>query len=115
MSPPLISPAMPAAIEHDDSVAKADQLGQFGRAEQNDAPVGGNPADQGIDFALGADVDAARRVVQQNHPRRDLEPFADHDLLLVAARELRWPGRQASAVLMRRRSICRSARSSAVP
>ena len=53
-----------AAIKNDDSIAQPDQFRQLGRAEQNDAPVGGNPADQSIDFALGADIDAACGIVK---------------------------------------------------
>ena len=56
--------------------------------EQDDAAVGRHLADQAVDLALGADIDAAGRVVEEEDLRRDLQPLADDDLLLVAAREL---------------------------
>src|SRR5262245_47000 len=78
----------PAAIEHDDALAKADELGKLGGAEQDDAARRRDLADQAIDLALRAHIDASGRIVQQEHPRADLEPFADDDLLLVSAGEL---------------------------
>ena len=41
-----------------------------------------------VDLGLGADVDAARRLVEDQHPRAHGQPLAEHDLLLVAAREV---------------------------
>ena len=43
--------------------------------------------DQVVDLALGADIDAARRLVEQQHARPCGQPFADDDLLLIAARQ----------------------------
>ena len=40
-----------------------------------------------VDLVLGADVDAAGRVVQDEDPRLGHQPLGDDDLLLVAARE----------------------------
>ena len=52
------------------------------------ADAAGAPArEQRVDVALGADVDAAGRVVEQQDPRLRREPAGDHDLLLVAAAE----------------------------
>ena len=44
-------------------------------------------ADQVVDAGLGADVDAARRLVEDQDLRLRLQPLGEHDLLLVAARE----------------------------
>ena len=44
-------------------------------------------AEQTIDFRLGADVDADRRLVEDEQLGAVIEPLADHDLLLVAARQ----------------------------
>ena len=44
-------------------------------------------ADAGVDLALGADVDAARRLVEQEQARVAEHFLGDDDLLLVAARE----------------------------
>ena len=41
-----------------------------------------------VDLGLGADVDAARRLVEQQHPASAQQPAGEHDLLLVAAGEL---------------------------
>ena len=78
----------PAPVEDEDAVAEADQLRQFGRAEEHDAAVRRHLADQAVDLALGADVDAAGRIVEQEDLGPDLQPLADDDLLLVAAGEL---------------------------
>ncbi len=51
-------------------------------------PSSASSPDEMVDLALGTDVDAARRIVQQHDIRMDLQPLADDDLLLVAAREL---------------------------
>ena len=52
-------------------------------------PFRGQAEDELIDFLLGSDVDAARRLVEQQNPRIGRQPFADDDLLLVAARKRR--------------------------
>jgi hypothetical protein len=41
--------------------------------------------DQAVDVGLGADVDAAGRFVEDQEAGVRVEPFAQHDLLLVAA------------------------------
>ena len=48
---------------------------------------GGQPADQVVDFGLGTDVDAARRLVEQEDLGLDQEPPRQDALLLVASRE----------------------------
>ena len=78
----------PPAVKDEDAIGEADELGQFGRAEQDRSAAVGELADEPVDLALGTDVDAARRIVEQEHRRRDLEPLADDDLLLVAAGQL---------------------------
>ena len=52
-------------------------------------PCVGERAQQLVDFALGADVDAARRLVEKQDVAVAHEPFGDDDLLLVAARSSR--------------------------
>ena len=42
-----------------------------------------------VDLGARADVDAARRLVQNQHGRIGEQPFSEHDLLLVAAAEAR--------------------------
>ena len=41
-----------------------------------------------VDLALGADVDAARRLVEQQQARLERQPLAEGHLLLVAAGEI---------------------------
>ena len=60
-------------------------------------PCADELADQPVDLRLGADVDAAGRLVQQQHARCGGQPLADHHLLLVAARQ------RAGRLLRRRR------------
>ena len=48
-------------------------------------PSAGQLGEQVVHLGLGADVDAAGRLVDQQHPRAGGEPLGQHDLLLVAA------------------------------
>ena len=75
-------------MEHRDAVGHAQDLGQFG-ADQHDADAVARQARPCslVDRELGADVDAARRLVEEQDARLAEQPFADDDLLLVAARE----------------------------
>ena len=47
----------------------------------------GQRADEGVDLGAGADVDAAGRLVEEQHPAVAQQPAGEHDLLLVAARQ----------------------------
>ena len=44
--------------------------------------------DQAVDLGLRADVDPARRLVEDEDLRSGRQPAGQHDLLLVAARQL---------------------------
>ena len=48
-------------------------------------PSLGDPAKYPVDLGLGADVDAARRLVQDEHARVRDKAAAENDLLLIAA------------------------------
>ena len=50
-------------------------------------PSGGELVDDRIDLVLGADVDAARRLVHDEDRRLGQQPLREDDLLLVAARQ----------------------------
>ena len=50
-----------------------------------DTPSPRQAAQQPVDLRLGADVDAARRLVDDQHLRAEREPLGQHHLLLVAA------------------------------
>ena len=64
-----------------------------------DAPVG-ELAHQLVDLVLGADVDAAGRLVEDDHARLHRQPARQHDLLLVAAGERAHLGVATEGVLM---------------
>ena len=75
-----------AALAHDQhAVAHAEHFGQFAGDHQDGDALRGEFAHQPMDLRLGADVDAARRLVEDQQLRLVGEPFAEHDLLLVAA------------------------------
>ena len=44
--------------------------------------------DQGVDLDLGPDIDAARRLIEDEDRGVVAQPLAEHDLLLIAAAEL---------------------------
>ena len=50
-------------------------------------PCAASCAQPRVDFALGADIDAARRLVEQQQPRIAEDLLGQHDLLLIAARQ----------------------------
>ena len=77
-----------AAAGHDQNpVTHAQQLGHFRRDHQNGLALVGQVDDELIDLILGAHVDAAGGLVQQQHLGVGEEPAAENDLLLVAAGE----------------------------
>src|SRR3954470_10029921 len=78
-----------AVAQHGHAVRHANDLFQFRRDEQDRHPVAPKLADQPLDFGLGADVNAARRLVKDHELRLQREPTGEHGLLLIAAAELR--------------------------
>jgi hypothetical protein len=76
-----------AAVEADDAVADERNLGQLAREEEHRGAVRGELAQERVDLALGADVDAAGRVEAEQGLEPVREPAGDRHLLLVAARE----------------------------
>ena len=84
-----VGPVGDRAVAHDqDGVAEADGLLQrVGGQDDRDA-LRRDRADQLIDLFLGADVEAARRVVEDEHLGLGVQPFRQHHLLLVAAGEV---------------------------
>ena len=77
--------------QHDDAVGHAEHLRQLGRDHQHGDAAPGELGEQAVHLGLRADVDAARRLVDDEQRRVAREPLRQHDLLLVAARER--PGR----------------------
>jgi hypothetical protein len=76
-----------APVQHEHSMTGVGQLLDLRREPDDADPFGGQPGDRRVELLLGADVDAARRVVEQHHLAAALHPPAEDDLLLVAARE----------------------------
>ena len=62
-------------------------LGQIGRDQDDAGALRQERAEQAVDLGLGADIDADRRLVEDEQLGAMRQPFADDDLLLVAARQ----------------------------
>ena len=79
------------AAAHDDRDAAGTcprSSSSSGGDEEDGAAGGGEAVGEGVpDLALGADVDAAGRLVEDEEAGGGHQPLADHDLLLVAAGE----------------------------
>ena len=74
-------------MHDDDAIAHAEQFFHVARDHPDRHAAGGKFVDQRVDFRLGSDVHAARGLVENQHLRPAREPFAENDLLLIAARE----------------------------
>ena len=78
-------PGHPAFAHDDDAVAHAQDFGQLRRDHDDRLAFPSELVHQGVDFALGPDVDAARGLVENEDVAVADEPFRDDHLLLVAA------------------------------
>ena len=74
--------------QHRDPVADRDQFVELGRRHQQRQALLAQLADQRHDLRVRADVDAARRLVENEDARVGDQRARQHDLLLVAARQL---------------------------
>src|SRR5262252_47943 len=73
---------------HVRAIADRDDLGQFGADHQHRSAVGDERRHHPVDLRLRPDVDAARRLVEDEEPGAGGKPLADHHLLLIAAAEI---------------------------
>ncbi len=80
---------------HQHPVADADHLGQLGGDHDHPDPLLRQLVDDPVDLRLGADVDPAGRLVEDQHLGADLEPARQEHLLLVAARQAADPDQRA--------------------
>ena len=80
-----------AVAQHQHPVGALDDLLQLGGDEQDAEPLRGQLVDQRLDLGLGADVDAAGGLVEQQHLRVQAEHPGQQHLLLVAAGQLADP------------------------
>ena len=79
-------------LAHDEhAMRKPQDFLHLGRDEHDGHPRPRERVDELVDRILRADVDPARRLVGNQHPRRPKEPLREQDLLLVAARQRRQP------------------------
>ena len=77
------------AVDHDrDPVAEQHQLGEVGGDDEDAGPRSRGIAHQAVDLLARADIDADGRLVEQQDPRPRVAPLGEHDLLLVAARQV---------------------------
>src|ERR1700678_214697 len=77
----------PSLGHHQDAVGKSQKFQQVGRDQKNGASRGRELADHVVVLSLRADVDAARRLIQNKNGRLGQEPARKNRLLLVTARE----------------------------
>ena len=70
---------------HDDAVRKPHDFFDLGGDEHHRHAVTGQRDDLVHDFLFGGDVDAARRLIQDQKPRLGRQPAREDRLLLVAA------------------------------
>ena len=80
--------ADPPLVHNQDTVAHPEEFRQFGRDHDDGLAPGRQLVYQLVDFILGADVDPAGGFVKDNHLGIRLEPFGEHDLLLVSPRKI---------------------------
>src|SRR5690606_26274308 len=71
--------------QDDDAVAEHRELLDVGRDHDGPDAALGEIADGGVDLLARADVDAARRLVEEDHLDAGQQPSGDDGLLLVAA------------------------------
>ena len=85
-----------ALPHHQDAVGHLRQLGHLGTDHQ-DGGAGARQFDPSLRRPrLCAHVDAARGLVEQEHPRSAEQPLRDHDFLLIAAAQ---PARRAARAI----------------
>ena len=76
-----------AAPQHQDPVGQTEQLGEVGGDDDDPEPLAGQVADHLVELALGADIDALGRLVEDQHLGLGEQPAGEQHLLLVAARQ----------------------------
>src|SRR6266478_3527402 len=82
---PRQMPGDASLAHHTGPVADVADFDLLGRNHQRRRAFGDQPVDQRKNLGLGADIDAAGRLVENKQPCAGCEPFSDHDLLLIAA------------------------------
>ena len=76
-----------AFVHDEDPVGHAEHLGELRRDHQDRDAAPREVGEESVHLGLGAHVDAAGGLVDDEELRLGREPLGEHDLLLVAARE----------------------------
>ena len=74
-----------AAPEHVQCVGQFIDLRQIGRDQDDAGALRQQCTEQPVNLGLGADIDTDRRLVEDEQLGTVRQPFADDDLLLIAA------------------------------
>jgi hypothetical protein len=76
---------LPAPRHDQHAIGMRDDFLKVRRDEDYAHPLVTEAPDGLEDLLLGAEVDTARRLVQEQDARLPVQPFADHQFLLIAA------------------------------
>src|SRR5271165_3386294 len=76
------------AVHNQDAVGERDHFRHVAGDEKNGGALAGDVADELMQVGLGLDVDADRRLVDDEDLGLSRQPFGDRDLLLVSAGEI---------------------------
>ena len=77
----------PPAVEHQRPMADVGDFLEIGGNQQDRRPAPQRDVEQTVDLGLGADIDTRCRILGDIDLALPVQPAADHDLLLVAARQ----------------------------
>ena len=77
-----------ALAHHQNTVAKGENFRKIRGNHQSRAARCGESADQGVDLGLGTDVDSTGGLIDDQQVRCHVQPFRQHHLLLIAARQI---------------------------
>ena len=66
------------------AITDADDFGQFARNHHHGDAAGGQIVDDAVNFGLGPDIDAARRLIEEQYFGLDFQPARQQHLLLIA-------------------------------
>ena len=92
-----------AFLQHQDAIRTTHQFGQFGTGQQDTLARRRQFLDQAINVFLGCDVDAARRIVQEQDIGIGKDRPRQQGFLLIAAAKARPPPASGEVALRRKR------------
>ena len=74
-------------VQHENSIGQSDHLGHVGSDQQHRDAVARDTGDQLVNLDFGLDVDADRRLIDDQDVSLRGQPFRDRDLLLISPRK----------------------------